>query len=70
MTFNKCSINGKCYGDIIDDKTGEPIDVDEVKKNSHVMTRLLKSLNLKVPILYILAVKIYILAVKICICKV
>merc|ERR550519_1068167 len=32
MTFNKCSINGKCYGDIIDDKTGEPIDVDEHTK--------------------------------------
>ena len=30
MTFNKCSINGRCYGDIIDDKTGEPVDVDEV----------------------------------------
>jgi len=32
MTFNKCSINGQCYGDIIDDKTGEPIDVDEHTK--------------------------------------
>lgn len=30
MTFNKCSINGKVYGDILDEKTGEPVDVDEV----------------------------------------
>jgi P-type E1-E2 ATPase len=32
MTFNKCAIAGRCYGDIIDEKTGEPIDVDEVRK--------------------------------------
>jgi len=30
MTFNKCSINSKVYGDILDEKTGEPVDVDEV----------------------------------------
>jgi len=29
MTFNKCSINGQVYGDIIDERTGEPVDVDE-----------------------------------------
>ncbi|XP_023324671.1 phospholipid-transporting ATPase ID [Eurytemora carolleeae] len=29
MTFNKCSINSKVYGDILDEKTGEPVDVDE-----------------------------------------
>jgi len=32
MTFNKCSIKGRCYGDVIDDKTGEPVDVDEHSK--------------------------------------
>ena len=32
MTFNKCAIAGRSYGDIIDEKTGEPIDVDEVRK--------------------------------------
>jgi thiamine biosynthesis lipoprotein ApbE len=30
MTFNKCSIAGKTYGDIIDPKTGEPIEITEV----------------------------------------
>ena len=31
MTFNKCSINGRSYGDVIDQATGEPVDLDEVK---------------------------------------
>ena len=30
MTFNKCSINGRSYGDIIDEATGEPLELDEV----------------------------------------
>ena len=30
MTFNKASIGGKSYGDILDENTGEPIDLDEV----------------------------------------
>lgn len=30
MTFNKCSINGRSFGDILDEVTGEPIDLDEV----------------------------------------
>ena len=29
MTFNKCSINGKAYGDIFD-VLGRPIDITEV----------------------------------------
>ncbi|XP_022213428.1 probable phospholipid-transporting ATPase IM isoform X7 [Drosophila obscura] len=29
MTFNKCSINGRTYGDVIDLRTGEPIEVTE-----------------------------------------
>ncbi|XP_043278568.1 probable phospholipid-transporting ATPase IM isoform X9 [Venturia canescens] len=29
MTFNKCSVAGKSYGDIIDDVTGEVIDLSE-----------------------------------------
>ncbi|KAL6435707.1 hypothetical protein ACFW04_005540 [Cataglyphis niger] len=29
MTFNKCSVAGKCYGDIIDEVTGEVIDLSE-----------------------------------------
>ena len=32
MTFNKCSINGRSYGDILDETTGEPIDLDEVRR--------------------------------------
>lgn len=30
MTFNKCSINGRCYGEIIDNNTGEIIDRTDV----------------------------------------
>ncbi|XP_032594917.1 phospholipid-transporting ATPase ID isoform X7 [Drosophila grimshawi] len=29
MTFNKCSINGRTYGDVIDMRTGEPIQISE-----------------------------------------
>lgn len=32
MTFNKCSIGGICYGDVIDEKTGEVLEVSEVSK--------------------------------------
>ncbi|GIY99618.1 phospholipid-transporting ATPase ID [Caerostris extrusa] len=32
MTFNKCSINGKMYGDVIDVATGEPIVITEDTK--------------------------------------
>merc|ERR1719341_2856174 len=32
MTFNKCSINGRSYGDIIDESTGEPVELDEHSK--------------------------------------
>jgi len=30
MTFNKCSINGRSYGDVIDLRTGELIEITEV----------------------------------------
>lgn len=30
MTFNKCSINGRVFGDIIDTTTGDVIEPDEV----------------------------------------
>ena len=30
MTFNKATIGGRSYGDILDETTGEPIDLDEV----------------------------------------
>lgn len=29
MTFNKCSIGGKCYGDLLDDRTMEPVEITE-----------------------------------------
>lgn len=32
MTFNKCSINGRSYGDVIDLRTGEVVEVSEVSK--------------------------------------
>lgn len=30
MTFNKCSIAGRAYGDVIDLKTGEVVELSEV----------------------------------------
>lgn len=30
MTFNKCSIAGRAYGDIIDLKTGDVVEISEV----------------------------------------
>ena len=30
MTFNKCSIDGVEYGDVVDDKTGEPLDLEVI----------------------------------------
>lgn len=30
MTFNKCSIAGVCYGDVVDEATGETIELTEV----------------------------------------
>ena len=30
MTFNKCSINGRSYGDIIDLRSGDVVEVTEV----------------------------------------
>lgn len=36
MTFNKCSINGRTYGDVIDLRTGEIVEVTEVsRKENH-----------------------------------
>lgn len=32
MTFNKCSIAGRAYGDIIDLKTGDVLEITEVRK--------------------------------------
>jgi hypothetical protein len=30
MTFNKCSIACKCYGDLIDEATNEVLEITEV----------------------------------------
>lgn len=30
MTFNKCSVNGISYGDVIDLRTGEVIEISDV----------------------------------------
>lgn len=32
MTFNKCSIAGVCYGDLVDETTGETIELTEVRE--------------------------------------
>ncbi len=33
MTFNKCSVRGKCYGDVIDEYSGEAVNPEEVSSN-------------------------------------
>lgn len=34
MTFNKCSVNGKIYGDLMEDGSGDPANVDEVRSTT------------------------------------
>lgn len=36
MTFNKCSIAGVCYGDVVDERTGETIELNEVCPMSYI----------------------------------
>jgi hypothetical protein len=38
MTFNKCSIDGKSYGDIVDETTGEIASAEDVSplRNLHL----------------------------------
>ncbi|XP_023317727.1 probable phospholipid-transporting ATPase IM isoform X2 [Trichogramma pretiosum] len=38
MTFNKCSIAGQCYGDVIDEVTGEVIDLTEIRTTADKST--------------------------------
>ncbi|KAG6801693.1 phospholipid-transporting ATPase ID isoform X7 [Apis mellifera caucasica] len=38
MTFNKCSVAGKCYGDVIDEVTGEVVDSSETNKAARTPT--------------------------------
>ena len=48
MTFNKCSMSGKAYGDVVD-KYGNPLDITDVStlKNKHAKnnTRVFPSEN-------------------------
>ena len=34
MTFNKASINGRVYGELLDEITREPIEINEVSSNT------------------------------------
>ncbi|XP_018349951.1 PREDICTED: phospholipid-transporting ATPase ID isoform X2 [Trachymyrmex septentrionalis] len=43
MTFNKCSVAGKCYGDVIDEVTGEVIDLSETGRAVPTATMQWKS---------------------------
>ncbi|XP_015185962.1 PREDICTED: probable phospholipid-transporting ATPase IM isoform X4 [Polistes dominula] len=38
MTFNKCSVAGKCYGDSVNEVTGEIIDLSETDKAAQTPT--------------------------------
>ena len=42
MTFNKCTVRGKSYGDIVDEHTGEPVNPEEVR--SSITNNLVPSL--------------------------
>lgn len=37
MTFNKCSIAGVCYGDVVDEATGETVELTEVPNIWHFL---------------------------------
>lgn len=41
MTFNKCSINGRTYGDVIDLRTGEIVEVTEVSRMLKTLLEIL-----------------------------
>ncbi|XP_066581094.1 phospholipid-transporting ATPase ID isoform X5 [Prorops nasuta] len=36
MTFNKCSVAGQCYGDSVDEVTGEIVDLSETDKAARI----------------------------------
>ncbi|CAD7087029.1 unnamed protein product [Hermetia illucens] len=38
MTFNKCSINGRAYGDVIDLRTGEVVEITDQRKTNRNVT--------------------------------
>lgn len=39
MTFNKCSVAGQCYGDVIDEVTGEVVDLAETRVSPSLLSR-------------------------------
>ncbi|XP_037937825.1 phospholipid-transporting ATPase ID-like [Teleopsis dalmanni] len=39
MTFNKCSINGRTYGDVIDMRTGEVIEITDKQNNQETCNK-------------------------------
>jgi hypothetical protein len=41
MTFNKCSIGGRSYGEVIDPQTGEVIETIEVSERNAAISALL-----------------------------
>ncbi|XP_050067999.1 phospholipid-transporting ATPase ID isoform X4 [Anopheles maculipalpis] len=45
MTFNKCSIAGRAYGDVVDMRTGETVELSEVSSYSVVMESVDFSFN-------------------------
>ncbi|KAL7021489.1 hypothetical protein ACKWTF_011893 [Chironomus riparius] len=46
MTFNKCSINGRAYGDVIDLRTGDIIEINEHSRLNSSNSSLLHSTDL------------------------
>jgi hypothetical protein len=43
MAFNKCSINGQIYGEILDPRTGEPVEITEVRLREPTVEGIMKT---------------------------
>lgn len=54
MTFNKCSINGRAYGDIIDLRTGDVVEVTDVSALMHSFFYCIhRHFSLHIPVLLV-----------------
>lgn len=49
MTFNKCSVAGQCYGDVIDEVTGEVVDLTETRVSPSLLYREVRASLLRKP---------------------
>lgn len=59
MTFNKCSINGRTYGDVIDFRTGEVVEVTDVSFKINISKDILHTYTYIFPISFRIWLQIY-----------